>query len=202
MSDTTKTVLKIDASARKDGSVTRQLTEELVTSLLQSNPDTKVLTRDVSAGLPFVDEAWIGANFTDAGERSAEQKLALALSDTLVGELKAADTIVIGVPVYNFGIPASLKAWVDLVARARETFRYSENGPVGLLDGKKAYILLASGGTPVGSDVDFASNYLKFILGFLGITDVTVIAADQLMVDTSKHETAVSQARAVGAQAA
>ena len=108
----------------------------------------------------------------------------------------------IGVPVYNFGIPASLKAWVDLVARARETFRYSENGPVGLLEGKKAYILLASGGTPVGSDVDFASNYLKFILGFLGITDVTVIAADQLMVDTSKHETAVSQARAVGAQAA
>ncbi|MCY1705544.1 FMN-dependent NADH-azoreductase [Pannonibacter sp. SL95] len=179
----TPTILKIDASARKAGSMTRELTDTLVTRLLDTHPSARVLTRDVSAGLPVVDEAWVGANFTDPAERSSEQKLKLALSDTLVAELKAADVLVIAAPVYNFGIPASLKAWVDLVARARETFRYTENGPEGLLKGKKAYVVVASGGVPVNSPVDFATPYLKQVLAFIGITDVTVIAADQLMMD-------------------
>lgn len=179
----TPTILKIDASARKAGSMTRELTDTLVTRLLDTHPSARVLTRDVSAGLPVVDEAWVGANFTDPAERSSEQKLKLALSDTLVAELKAADVLVIAAPVYNFGIPASLKAWVDLVARARETFRYTENGPEGLLKGKKAYVVVASGGVPVNSAVDFATPYLKQVLAFIGITDVTVIAADQLMMD-------------------
>lgn len=180
---TTPTILKIDASARKAGSMTRELTDTLVTRLLDTHPSARVLTRDVSAGLPVVDEAWVGANFTDPAERSSEQKLKLALSDTLVAELKAADVLVIAAPIYNFGIPASLKAWVDLVARARETFRYTENGPEGLLKGKKAYVVVASGGVPVNSAVDFATPYLKQVLAFIGITDVTVIAADQLMMD-------------------
>ncbi|WP_106753108.1 FMN-dependent NADH-azoreductase [Pannonibacter carbonis] len=179
----TPTILKIDASARKAGSMTRELTDTLVTRLLDTHPSARVLTRDVSAGLPVVDEAWVGANFTDPAERSSEQKLKLALSDTLVAELKAADVLVIAAPIYNFGIPASLKAWVDLVARARETFRYTENGPEGLLKGKKAYVVVASGGVPVNSPVDFATPYLKQVLAFIGITDVTVIAADQLMMD-------------------
>lgn len=179
----TPTILKIDASARKAGSMTRELTDTLVTRLLDTHPSARVLTRDVSAGLPVVDEAWVGANFTDPAERSSEQKLKLALSDTLVAELKAADVLVIAAPVYNFGIPASLKAWVDLVARARETFRYTENGPEGLLKGKKAYVVVASGGVPVNSAVDFATPYLKQVLAFIGITDVSVIAADQLMMD-------------------
>jgi FMN-dependent NADH-azoreductase len=179
----TPTILKIDASARKAGSMTRELTDTLVTRLLDIHPSAGVLTRDVSAGLPVVDEAWVGANFTDPAERSSEQKLKLALSDTLVAELKAADVLVIAAPIYNFGIPASLKAWVDLVARARETFRYTENGPEGLLKGKKAYVVVASGGVPVNSPVDFATPYLKQVLAFIGITDVTVIAADQLMMD-------------------
>jgi FMN-dependent NADH-azoreductase len=179
----TPTILKIDASARKAGSMTRELTDTLVTRLLDTHPSARVLTRDVSAGLPVVDEAWVGANFTDPAERSSEQKLKLALSDTLVAELKAADVLVIAAPIYNFGIPASLKAWVDLVARARETFRYTENGPEGLLKGKKAYVVVASGGVPVNSAVDFATPYLKQVLAFIGITDVTVIAADQLMMD-------------------
>ncbi|MFN7166832.1 MAG: FMN-dependent NADH-azoreductase [Pannonibacter sp.] len=179
----TPTILKIDASARKAGSMTRELTDTLVTRLLDTHPSAGVLTRDVSAGLPVVDEAWVGANFTDPAERSSEQKLKLALSDTLVAELKAADVLVIAAPIYNFGIPASLKAWVDLVARARETFRYTENGPEGLLKGKKAYVVVASGGVPVNSAVDFATPYLKQVLAFIGITDVSVIAADQLMMD-------------------
>lgn len=192
-------ILQIDASARKSGSVTRELTGAIATQLLNSSPTAKVLVRDVSQGLPFLDEEWVGANFTDPAERTTEQRLKLALSDTLVAELKAADTIVIGVPVYNFSIPAALKAWVDLIARARETFRYTENGPVGLLEGKKAYLAVASGGTKVGSEIDFAINYLKHMLGFVGINDVTVIAADQLMMDPTKQEAALAQTRELAA---
>jgi FMN-dependent NADH-azoreductase len=101
----------------------------------------------------------------------------------LIAELEAADTIVIGVPLYNFGIPAALKAWIDLIARARRTFRYTEAGPEGLLKDKKAYLVVASGGVPVGSDYDFATGYLRHVLGFVGITDVTVIDAGQQMMD-------------------
>lgn len=191
MSSSQTTILKIDASARQEGSVTRQLSDELVTRLLEKAPDAKILTRDVGNGLPFLDEAWIGANFTDPSDRTAEQKLKLALSDTLVSELKAADILVIGAPMYNFGVPATLKAWIDLIARARETFRYTENGPVGLLEGKKAYIVLASGGTPAGSEIDFVSGYLRHVLGFVGIQDVSIVAADQLMMDNDgKHAAA------------
>ncbi|MTI45469.1 FMN-dependent NADH-azoreductase [Roseibium hamelinense] len=199
MSATTAKILKIDASARKQGSVTRQLGNELVTKLLEQNPDAKILSRDVASGLPVIDEEWVGANFTPAADRSAAQKLKLALSDTLVEELKAADTIVLGVPVYNFGIPAALKSWVDQVGRAGLTFKYTENGPLGLLEGKKAYVLLASGGTKVGSEIDFASGYIKHFLGFIGITDVTVIAADQLMADTDKTSQALDAVRQAAA---
>ncbi len=193
MTDSVNTILQIDASARKTGSVTRELTGALVTQLLNKAPDATVLTRDVSQGLPFIDEDWVGANFTDPAERTAEQKLKLALSDTLVAELQAADTIVIAAPVYNFGIPAALKAWVDLIARARKTFQYTENGPVGLLTGKKAYVVAASGGTKVGSEIDFAVTYLKHVLSFVGITDVAVLAADELMIDPTRREAALAQ---------
>ena len=98
----------------------------------------------------------------------------------LIAELKAADVVVIGAPIYNFGIPAALKAWVDMIARARKTFRYTSEGPEGLLKGKKAYVVIASGGMPVDSDMDFATPYLRQVLGFIGITDVEVIAADAL----------------------
>ena len=100
-----------------------------------------------------------------------------------MAELKAADVVVIGMPVYNFGIPAALKAWVDLIARARVTFRYAESGPEGLLTGKRAIVVAASGGTPVDSEIDFATPYLRHALGFVGITDVEVVAADRLMLD-------------------
>ncbi|MCM3419935.1 FMN-dependent NADH-azoreductase [Sphingopyxis alaskensis] len=177
-------ILRIDASARTSGSTTRQLTDQLVARLVEQGYGAAVTTRDLALTPPaLLTESWVGANFTDEAERNDEQKAALASSDELIAELEAADTIVIGVPVYNFAIPAALKAWVDLIARARRTFRYTEAGPEGLLKGKKAWLVVASGGVPVGSDHDFATGYLRHVLGFVGITDVTIIAADQQMMD-------------------
>jgi FMN-dependent NADH-azoreductase len=173
-------VLEISASGRRSGSVSRMLTAEIVAALEQREGHIRVQQRDLNSGVSLVDEAWIGANFTPAEERTPEQRDTLRESDGLVEELQAADVIVIGSPVYNFGIPAALKAWVDQVARARLTFRYTANGAEGLLTNKKAYIVIASGGVAVDSPVDFATPYLRQALAFIGITDVDVIAADQL----------------------
>jgi FMN-dependent NADH-azoreductase len=175
------TVLHIDASARHDGSTSRTLSLELVDALRQAG-DT-VVYRDVGAGLPLLTGEMIGSYFTPPADRSEDQKAAIALSDELVAELQAADTIVFGVPVYNYGAPAAFKAWADLVARVGVTFRYTENGPVGLLEGKKAYLVVATGGTKVDSPIDFFTPWARQFLGFLGIKDVEVLAADALMAD-------------------
>ncbi|MGD1923934.1 MAG: FMN-dependent NADH-azoreductase [Paracoccaceae bacterium] len=172
-------VLRVDGSMRSAGSTTRTLTDRVIDKLVP----THVVTRDLADGIPFVNEDWINANFTDPAERTDAQKATLALSDSLVAELRAADVLVIGMPIYNFGIPAALKAWVDMIARARETFKYTETGPVGLLDGKRAIIVAASGGTALDSEIDFATPYLRHALGFVGIHDVTVVSADRQMVD-------------------
>ncbi|MFK7879911.1 FMN-dependent NADH-azoreductase [Roseobacter sp.] len=177
----TKTLLHIDASARLAGSTTRDLTGRIAEKL-----GGTVIRRDLTNALPHIDETWVNANFTPADQRSDAQNAALALSDILIAEIKEADVLVIGVPVYNFGVPAALKAWVDLIARAGVTFAYTENGPKGLLEGKRAVIALASGGTEIGSDIDFASGYLRHIMGFIGITDVQIIAADRVMADADK----------------
>ncbi|MDH3266802.1 MAG: NAD(P)H-dependent oxidoreductase, partial [Gammaproteobacteria bacterium] len=124
--------------------------------------------------------------------RDAAQREALAFSDRLVAELQHADAIVIGAPIYNFNIPAALKAWIDMIARARVTFRYTDNGPKGLLEGKKAYIVVASGGVKIGSKADFATPYLRHALAFVGITDVEFIGAEQL---NSRAQEAIDAAR-------
>ena len=170
------TVLNIQASARHDGSVTRQLSDKILTKIAAD----QTITRDLATGLPLLNAAWLAANFTLADDRTDVQRETLALSDSLITEIKQADTIVIGSPVYNFSVPAVLKAWIDQIARVGVTFKYTPDGPVGLLSGKRAIIVIASGGTPVGSDIDYASGYLKHIMGFIGITDVTIIAADAL----------------------
>lgn len=170
------TILQIDSSARHEGSVTRGLTAHIAKTLGGAD-----LHRDLAADpLPQLTGGWVGANFTPMDKRSDDHHALLAQSDALVAELKAADTIIIGLPIYNFGVPSALKAWVDLVARAGVTFRYTEAGPVGLLTGKRAIIAVASGGTSSGSAIDYATPYLTHVLGFMGITDVTVIAADAL----------------------
>ena len=167
-------ILRINSSARKDGSVSRELSALLANSL--AGETGKVVIRDLADHpIPHVDADWVGANFTDPAERTQSQRDTLKGSDVLVSELKAADQIVIGMPIYNFSIPASLKAWIDQIARARETFRYSEAGPEGLLTGKTAWIVAASGGVPLESGVDFATPYLRQVLNFVGITDVRVV---------------------------
>lgn len=178
----THTLLRIDASARRTASVSRALTDRLI-DRFAAHGETKVLSRDLASGLPQITEDWINANFTPDKDRSPAQKETLALSDELVAELQAADTIVIGVPIYNFGIPAALKAWIDLVARARVTFQYGETGPVGLLKDKRVILAVTSGGTEVGATNDFATAHLTYVLGFLGITNVEVIRADQQALD-------------------
>ena len=175
-------ILQIHASMRVDGSQSRALSEALVGRLKAQGP-VEVKVRDLAEPIPFVDDAWIAANLTEAAARTDDQKSALAMSDQLVNELQWADTLVIGLPIYNFGPPAALKAWIDMVARARVTFRYGENGPEGLLTGKKAYLIVASGGTAIDSNIDFATPYMRHVLGFVGIHDVAVVAADRLMVE-------------------
>lgn len=175
-------ILHITASFRSDDqSVSRSLASKIVDKL-QAATGADVIIRDLAAApLPPIDSERFAANLTPSGERSAEQQALAAISDTLVAELIAADRIVIGVPIYNFGAPSTLKTWADMVARAGTTFRYTDTGPEGLLKGKKAYIAIASGGTPVNSDIDFLSPWLVQFLRFLGITDVSIVAADGIM---------------------
>jgi FMN-dependent NADH-azoreductase len=186
-------VLRIDASGRQHGSSTRRLLDELTGALRARHGALEIRRRDLAEPLPHVDDTWIDANFTAVEDRTEAQRRVLALSDSLVAELQEADTVIIGLPIYNFGVPASLKAWVDLVARARLTFRYTEDGPIGLLNGKKLYLVVASGGVAVDSDADFATPYMRQALAFVGIDDVEVIAADR---QNSKGNQALRDARA------
>lgn len=183
-------ILRIDASMRKAGSISRDLSNKLINRLVGKQQicknQCKVTIRDLADGIPLIDENWIKANFTAIGERTAEQNKYLLASDALVEELNNADLIVIGLPIYNFGVPAAFKAWIDQVVRSKLTFRYGENGPIGLMNNKKAYIVIASGGTKLGTDVDYISDYLQHFLGFIGITDVTIIDCSGLARDESQ----------------
>jgi len=189
----TQNILRIDASARRTGSISRDLTDRILDRLATGAP-LNVTTRDLADGLPQIDEAWIGANFTAPADRSDAQRAALELSDSLVAELQAADTLVIGLPIYNFGVPAALKAWIDLIARVGVTFQYTADGPQGLLAGKRVIIALASGGTEMGSDVDFATGYIRHVLGFVGISDVQFVRADRSAIDPEGSVKAAHQA--------
>lgn len=173
-----KTLL-VNASARQQDSVTRRFANELINALQAQHGELLIQERDVSQGMPIIDEQWINANFTPGEQRTEEQKAALSHSDLLVNELKQSDVIIIAAPVYNFSIPASLKAWIDQIARVGLTFNYSAHGPVGKLTGKKAYIVMATGGTVLGSDIDFASGYLRHVLGFIGIDNVSIVAVER-----------------------
>ncbi|MDZ4275874.1 MAG: NAD(P)H-dependent oxidoreductase [Erythrobacter sp.] len=192
-------ILYITASIRSDSdSISRGLGQRVVDGLAAKS-GAGVTTRNLAANdLPFVSAERFGANLTPAADRTPQQADLAAIADTLIAELQAADTIVIASPVYNFGPPATLKAWADLVARAGTTFRYTATGPEGLLTGKKAYITIASGGTPMGSDIDFMSRWLMFFLGFLGITDVTMVAADGIMGEDGEGKIAAAHEQAAG----
>ncbi len=186
-------VLEISSSGRIEGSTSRALSRNLISALEDRYGDIDVAHRDLATGVPVVDEAWITANFTPEESRTRQHRKTLAYSDRLVTELQNADILVIGVSMYNFSITATLKAWIDMIARARLTFRYTENGPEGLLSGKKAYLVVATGGVPVGGPMDFATPYLRHALAFVGITDVEIVAADRL---NSEAEESLARARA------
>jgi FMN-dependent NADH-azoreductase len=176
-------ILRVDSSAKTENSESRRLTDRIIDGLKTNGKSLDVTVRDLNESLPQVNTAWIEANNTQSDDQTNEHKKTLALSNTLVGEIEAADTLIIGVALYNFSITASLKLWIDLVCRARKTFAYVDGSPKGLMTGKKAIICFASGGTPFESDIDFASGYLRHILGFIGITDVTFISADKHFMD-------------------
>lgn len=171
-------ILQIHASGRFDGSVTRKVSEQLVKQQVLEQPELIIQQRELANGLPFLNEKWIESTFTSPEVRNKSHNDALAYSDELVNEIIDADHIVVAVPIYNFSVPAVLKAWIDLIARVHLTFKYTELGPVGLLKDKKATLIFASGGVPIGSPMDFASPYMKHVLEFIGISDITIIDAN------------------------
>lgn len=201
-------LLHLDSSARQDESVSRRLTARFAEQAIRSGAVSAVTHRDLNATLPLLSEPLLAAVSTP--ERDAAQAELATLPDRLIEELEAADAVVMGVPVYNFGVPAALKAWVDLVARAGRTFRYTEAGPVGLLRDRPVYLVVASGGTELDSQMDFATPYLRFFLRFLGIEDVRVIDATRLLLEGNGKveraeqavDAAVAELRHAGARAA
>lgn len=171
-------ILHVTASIRSDESVSRKLGNRLV-ERLRDRTGANVTLRDLANNdLPLIDTDRFAANLTPVAERGEQARQLAAIGDDLIAELHAADTLVLSLPVYNFTMPSTLKAWADLVARAGTTFRYTESGPEGLVTGKKAYALIASGGTPIGSEIDFLTPWLRHFLKFIGITDLEIIAAD------------------------
>lgn len=190
------TILQINSAARSQGAQSTLLADELTAKLQQSNPGAKVVVRDLLAdALPHLDESVLGAFFTPADQRSAEQNAIVAKSDALIAELRAADIVVIGAPLYNFGVSSQLKSYFDWIARAGVTFRYKENGPVGLIEGKKVYVVSARGGKYAGTPNDSQTPFLRSFLGFLGMTDVTFIFAEGLNLGPDAQSAGLASAR-------
>jgi len=178
----THTVLSINASSNPMVSTSRKLNQQVQQLITQQHAEVNLIDRDVSQGLPLINAEWIAAAYTDAAERSEAQQQLLAFSDALIQELKTADEIIIATPMYNFSVPTGVKAWIDLVARTGETFQYTTEGPQGLLENKPVTLIISTGGVPIDSPMDFASPYLKQVLGFIGITNVSVISAEGMNV--------------------
>lgn len=182
MPDDAPTILRIDSSGRREQSHSRPLADRMVEGLTARFPGTRVVERDLTANVPpVVDEAWFKAAYTAEDERTDADRAALAASDEIVDEFASADAIVITVPIYNFSVSAQLKLWIDQVARFGRTFTYTENGPKALTPDRPTYLIVASGGTQIGSDIDFATDYLRHVLGFVGLNTIHVVEADQLM---------------------
>jgi FMN-dependent NADH-azoreductase len=174
-------ILQINSSARSSGSESTRLADAIVAKLTAANAGAQVTRRDLAAQPhPILDEAALGALFTPADARSEAQAARVALDMALVAQVQAADVIVIGAPMYNFGMTVQLKGWFDAIAKAGVTFKYGANGPEGLLTGKKVYVTLSRGGMHKNGASDALVPHLKTLLGFLGMTDVTLIYAEGL----------------------
>ncbi len=193
------TILYLNSSVRSTGSVSRQLSGEFIEKLKAAHPGANVVTRDLAANpLPHLSEAMVGAYFTPPEQRSDEQKQLIKTSDEVVAELLAADVVVVGAPMYNFSVSSTLKSWIDHVARAGVTFKYTETGPVGLVHGKKFVIFTSRAGvysSGPAQSMDFQETYLRGVLGFLGITDVTFISAEGLAAGDEAVNSALANGR-------
>lgn len=175
------TLLAIKSSIFGDNGNSSLLVNDLISVWQEKNADGKVVVHDFAQNpLPHLDAERVTAIFTDAAERTPAQQALVNFSDQLIRELKEADAIVMGVPMYNFGVPSNLKAWIDHVARAGETFKYTEQGPVGLVNNKPVFVVAARGGQYQGTDLDAQTTFLKTFLGFIGLTNITFIYAEGL----------------------
>ncbi len=192
-------ILHINSSVRNQGSLSRQLSAEFLQQWRTAHPNDPIVERDLAAQpVPHLDEEMLGAFFTPATARTPQQSQTAQLSEQLVAELFAADVIVIGAPMYNFSISSGLKAWIDHVARAGLTFKYTEAGPVGLVTGKKVYVFTARGGvysSGPGKSMDFHETYLRAVLGFIGLTDITFVYTEGVALGEAAVDNALKQTR-------
>ncbi|MBC7957494.1 MAG: NAD(P)H-dependent oxidoreductase [Cytophagales bacterium] len=188
-------ILQINSSARTVGSHSTRLANDIVQRLQVTNPEAALTLRDLGrTPHPALDEATLQALFTPADQRQPEHHARVAQDDALIAELQAADVVVLGVPMYNFGVPAALKNWIDAIARTGVTFKYTDKGPVGLLASKKVYVALARGGLYRDTPADTQVPYLKTVLGFLGMTDIQFIYAEGLAMGPDAEKKALAAA--------
>jgi FMN-dependent NADH-azoreductase len=190
------TLLQLNSSIFSSGGQSSQLADQFVAAWRATAKDARVIVRDLASNpLPHLDAQRVSAFFAQADVRTAEQQAYVAESDALIEELRQAQVLVIGLPMYNFGIPSTLKAYFDHIARAGVTFRYTGQGPEGLLTGKKAYIFAARGGLYAGTPLDSQTHYVRDFLGFLGITDVEFIYAEGLNMGEAAKEAGLNTAK-------
>ena len=188
-------ILQINSSARRDASHSTRLAGRVVERLRENTPESTLTVRDLNnAPHPVLDEAALGALFTPAGQRTLEQAARVALDDALIAEIQAADVVVLGVPMYNFGVPAQLKNWIDAISRAGVTFRYTEKGPEGLLKEKRVYVALTRGGQYRNTPSDTQVPYLKTIFTFLGLNDVQFVYAEGLAMGADAERNGIASA--------
>ncbi|RRW38696.1 FMN-dependent NADH-azoreductase [Ectopseudomonas oleovorans] len=196
-------ILVIESSARQQGSVSRELTQQFIANWQAAHPADQVQVRDLAAEpVPHLDATLLGGWMTPSEQQNDAEKAALARSNQLTDELLAADVLVLAAPMYNFAIPSTLKAWLDHVLRAGVTFKYTETGPQGLLTGKRAFVLTARGGIYAGSALDYQEPYLRQVLAFIGIHDVQFIHAEGLNLGAEFSEKGLAQAKAKLAEVA
>ena len=192
-----KTLLQIKSSLFSDGGQSSRLTERFVAAWRESNPHGRVIVRDLALEpVPHLDAARFGAFLAKPGEYSAAQQAVIEHSDALIDELRRAQVIVLGLPMYNFGLPSTLKAYFDHVARAGVTFRYTEKGTVGLLTGKKLYVFSARGGLYAGTSRDTQTPYVRNFLAFLGMDDIEFIHAEGLAISEASKQQGIASAHA------
>ncbi|HEY2634599.1 MAG TPA: NAD(P)H-dependent oxidoreductase [Steroidobacteraceae bacterium] len=192
------TLLQINASLNNGNGQSSQLANQFVAAYRRRHPGAKIVKRDVAAAepVPHLNAERFGSFITKPEERSAAQHAVVAYSDTLINELRQADVIVLGLPMYNFGLPSQLKAYFDHIARVGETFKYTEKGPVGQLTGKKVYVFAARGGVYVGTPLDTQTSYVRDFLRFLGMDDVEFVYAEGLAISPESKEAGLARATA------